>query len=375
MSMLRRRLMSSQKKKEEVPFYERYLTMEALEDELSVTFDAECEYCVDGDGVWKVLPAYGFVYINKGQFLCFRGNLIPSIYGIGTFSTYQKFNLKGNVMSMIFGDYGKENSSLAGYDYAFRFLFSSCTKLQSVSPDFLHATTLSKGCYFAMFYNCESLKDAPNLPATTLAEECYEYMFYGCIKLVSQITLPAEHLKPYCYYGMFYNCRLLDYIKALFVDVPSSDYTEDWVYNVSPSGTFVKNPNATWDVIGDNGVPEGWTVKFDGEEEPSFEFPLCIYSDECSSTGLMGTCFAYGDYSGLKQYLIEFVKNNGDNDGNYWYIDDVRNFGITIIIDGQYYVTWMDYQEGDAFVSFGHTRCEYHEGTISDSVILYEYDL
>ena len=64
-----------------------------------------------------------------------------------------------------------------------------------------------------------------------------------------------------------------------------------WVYGVSPTGTFIKNPEATWDVRGENGVPEGWTIKFDGEEEggtydeyfgqippesTSFEFPLYI---------------------------------------------------------------------------------------------------
>ena len=342
MSMFRRRLMSIQKKKEEVPFYERYLTMEALEDELSVTFDAECEYCVDGDGNWKVLPAYGFVYINKGQFLCFRGNLIPSDYGIGTFETFEKFNLKGNVMSMLFGDYGKENSSLAGYDYAFSYLFSSCRKLQSVSPDFLPATTLSKGCYSGMFFGCNSLKDAPNLPATTLVEECYKYMFRECSQLASQITLPAEHLKPYCYTGMFYNCRLIDYIKALFVDVPSSDYTEGWVSNVSPSGTFVKNSNATWNVVGINGVPEGWTVKFDGEEdeEPTFEFPVYLNFDYCEEYSFFKYCERAADELSISlgQYLRNVVENHKvvDSAGYYTVSEDVlKGLGVEIYIEGE----------------------------------------
>ena len=30
---------------------------------------------------------------------------------------------------------------------------------------------------------------------------------------------------------------------------------------VATSGTFVKSPDATWDVIGADGIPEGWTVE------------------------------------------------------------------------------------------------------------------
>ena len=54
---------------------------------------------------------------------------------------------------------------------------------------------------------------------------------------------------------------LMDYIKAMFLTTPSNTYTNGWVDGVAASGTFVKNKNATWNVVGINGVPEGWTVK------------------------------------------------------------------------------------------------------------------
>ena len=38
-----------------------------------------------------------------------------------------------------------------------------------------------------------------------------------------------------------------------------------WVQGVSSTGTFVKNKDATWDVTGVNGIPEGWTVVNDGD--------------------------------------------------------------------------------------------------------------
>lgn len=47
----------------------------------------------------------------------------------------------------------------------------------------------------------------------------------------------------------------------MFTTTPGSSYTSGWVNNVSSTGTFIKNPEATWDVTGANGVPSGWTVQ------------------------------------------------------------------------------------------------------------------
>ena len=85
-----------------------------------------------------------------------------------------------------------------------------------------------------MFGGCTSLENAPVLPAMTLVADCYSYMFSKCSKL--------------------------NYVKALFTTTPSSNYTRSWLNGVASSGTFVKNAAATWNVVGADGVPEGWTV-------------------------------------------------------------------------------------------------------------------
>ena len=85
-----------------------------------------------------------------------------------------------------------------------------------------------------MFSGCTNLENAPELPAITLASECYAYMFSSCSKL--------------------------NYVKALFTTTPENSYTRGWLDGVASSGTFVKNAAATWNVVGVNGVPEGWTV-------------------------------------------------------------------------------------------------------------------
>ena len=150
-------------------------------------------------------------------------------------------------------------------DSCYSSMFRGCTSLTQ-APE-LPATTLADSCYTSMFRGCTSLTQAPELPATTLADSCYTSMLQECIRLTTAPELPATTLADYCYYSMFRGCSTLNYIKALFTTTPSSSYTLNWVLGVASTGTFVKNPDAKWDVVGDSGVPRGWTVKFDGEED------------------------------------------------------------------------------------------------------------
>lgn len=242
----------------------KYLTIEALEDGLTVSLSRnDCQYSLD-EKTWVDLPANTTTpVINTGDMISFKATgLTPnSNRGIGTFTVDKNFNLKGNVMSMLFGDEGENSFDLTGYDNAFIRLFYNCTKLQSVSKDFLPATTLVSNCYKYMFKDCTSLVTAPELPSTTLTSNCYMEMFYGCTSLVTAPELPATTLTSRCYERMFEGCTSLNYIKTLFTTEPSSLYTMYWVNGVSSTGTFVKNASATWNVTGMSGIPEGWTVE------------------------------------------------------------------------------------------------------------------
>ena len=197
---------------------DNYLTIEANEDGLTASLSVNaCEYCVDGDGNWKTLSAgTATESINSGHTLSFRGNLTPnSSRGIGTFKINKKCNLKGNCMSMLFGDNAADNYSLSGKNYAFYELFYNCSNIVNVSSNFLPATTLTDYCYQYMFYRCSRLATAPALPATTLADYCYRYMFYGCTSLTTAPALPAIDLANYCYQYMFYGCSSLTTAPAL----------------------------------------------------------------------------------------------------------------------------------------------------------------
>lgn len=248
-----------------------YVTFEALEDGFTVSLSRNaCEYCVDGDDNWISLSANSATSsINIGQTLSFRASISPaSSYGIGTFTLGKKCNVRGNAMALLFGDSGKDNFSLSNKSYAFQKLFQNATNLQSVSENFLPATTLATYCYQYIFDGCTGLISAPTLPATTLQQYCYQYMFRGCSSLTTAPTLPATTLQRYCYQYMFQNCSKLNYIKAMFTTDPGSSnssnqarYTYNWVSGVASSGTFVKNSRATWNRTGAHAVPSGWTTQ------------------------------------------------------------------------------------------------------------------
>ena len=314
-----------------------YLTIEALEDGLTASLSVNaCEYCVNGDGNWKSLAAGTATQsINSGQILSFRGELTPnSSNGIGTFTVNKNFNLKGNCMSMLFGDAGKDARSLDGKGSAFRRLFYNCTYLKEVSENFLPAldtydfcylemfrgctsltaapniyatnaayqccmnmfeectiltkapvlaaTDLGYQCYRGMFSKCARLTKAPELPATTLGVSCYAGMFSKCTSLETAPILKASKLTYESYWNMFYGCSNLKKITMLATDISEDRCLYSWIDGVASTGTFVKHPNMTSLPTGTSGIPSGWTVVNDGEEiggeeiGGSLTFPVTI---------------------------------------------------------------------------------------------------
>lgn len=269
-----------------------YMTIEALEDGLSVMLNANSlEYCIDGDGNWISLPAGSYTQsINTGQKLHFRGNDLSPVAnsGIGTFTITKACNLSGNCNSLLFGDQAASNFSLAEYSYAFYKLFYNCTTIKSIYDSFLPARALANYCYGYMFYGCTNLTSTTNLPALTLVGSCYYYMYYGCTSLTNPGTISATtlatyccygmyykcsslvvapdllatELKSYCYYYMFSGCSSLNKIKMLGISTSGNYYClYYWMNGVPSSGAFIKNKDATWSDVGASGVPNGWIIE------------------------------------------------------------------------------------------------------------------
>lgn len=274
---------------------EQYLTFIPLEDctfSIQNNFDNSetILYSLDEGLNWNILKfVTSTPIITSGNKILWKGRLsYRNDRGIGWFISTGKFNIKGNIMSLLYGDdfIGKKEFP-NNRAFPFRLLFVN-TDVVDASKLVLPATTLAEGCYDHMFQNCESLVKAPRiLPAMTLVDSCYAGMFNGCINLVTAPELPATTLANYCYAnmfdtckslvkapdlpattlvdscygGMFYLCWNLNYIKAMFTTTPGDKYTDCWLCLASSTGTFVKNKDATWDVTGTSGIPEGWTVQ------------------------------------------------------------------------------------------------------------------
>ena len=120
-------------------------------------------------------------------------------------------------------------------------------------------------CFRRLFYNCTSLTAAPELPAKTLTAYCYREMFYGCTSLTAAPELPALSLLTGSYLSMFAGCTSLSSVRIAIRAWPlsSSNALNNWLYNVSPSGTFYCPTALGTDATITRGVsncPTGWTV-------------------------------------------------------------------------------------------------------------------
>lgn len=196
----------------------------------------------------------------------------------------------GNVMSLIDdqGDFAADK--VIGGDLAFEGLFNQADKLENhpTKELLLPATILTINCYSMMFNKCKALTKAPKLPAAELKERCYSYMFEGCegltegpimsattlatscclsmfqncTNLVKAPVLRATTLARGCYQYMFSGCSSLNYVKCLAMDIGDANFysLNNWLNNVSATGTLVVSSGATWAVAGTNGIPADWTV-------------------------------------------------------------------------------------------------------------------
>lgn len=172
-------------------------------------------YSTDGGETWT--QGYS-VDVNSGDKVMWKGEMNLTSDGIGKFGSTANFDVRGNIMSLLYGDNFKGQTDLTGKDRVFYKLFEENTKIVNAKSLSLPATTLANSCYNNMFRNCSSLTTAPALPATTLTNYCYIGMFQGCTSLTIAPELPATTLANSCYEVMFQNCSSL----ALAPELPAT---------------------------------------------------------------------------------------------------------------------------------------------------------
>ena len=155
-------------------------------------------------------------------------------YIVRNFSSTCKFNVHGNIASLLSSTNFYELDVLLGYqcftmlfyacenlisaenlilpfhnvnDYCYSNMFMNCKSL--VYPPYMPIVSLGKGSCRCMFTGCVSLISTPELTATSIAEECYSCMFHGCTSLKKAYDLPATILFDISYFNMFHGCTSL----------------------------------------------------------------------------------------------------------------------------------------------------------------------
>jgi len=281
------------------------------------------DYSYDGTNwnSWSEIN-YGALEFSNTIPLYIRGNNPDGLsttndnFSSFVFSTDASVSCVGNVMSLL--SYEEDLNEIPT-SYCFKSLFNNCTALVNapelpassltewcyarmfsgcsslVEAPALPAKVLANSCYYYMFSDCESLTVVSELPATTLAIQCYSWMFKGCTSLENAPLLPALKLERVCYDNMFNGCSSLNYIKMLATDVSANNCLRNWTNGVASTGTFIKNTYASWDVVGVNGVPSGWTVN---QEAPYSYVDLGLPSGVKWANVNIGSTSpeGYGDY-------------------------------------------------------------------------------
>ena len=214
---------------QEMPFYYRINGGEWIEVDLGQTSAIPSTYITLNNTDVMQLKCNGCDFKGSG-----KGNQYFNI------SCPKTHNVSGTPMSLLYGDYFRNyDTTCARLNHG---LFEGDTGLVEIlNPKTFLPYKVTEYCYYKMFNLCTHLTNAPELPSMVLEDSCYALMFNGCSKI--------------------------KYIKMLATDISAEDCLYSWVDGIySTDGTFVKHPEATWDVRGSSGVPSGWTIKFDGEK-------------------------------------------------------------------------------------------------------------
>ena len=197
----------------------------------------------DGGNTWVDYTIDTAIYLNTGEEVSFRAKSDRTSGQGGGYYYYFSFQMTGkieawhNVMSLY------RTNDFATYEGMVVYAF------------------------FRLFEGCTSLTKAPALPATTLAAYCYNSMFSGCQSLTKAPELPATTLRDYCYGGMFKGCQSLKEVRISATTTTSFSLV-NWLENVSATGDFYCDPNATIFPTDASGIPRNW-VRHDIADYPN----------------------------------------------------------------------------------------------------------
>ena len=289
-----------------------YFTIVSLEDNNTISwktndssYNKDISVSTDNGSTWtqytSSVSGTVIATLNTDDKVLIKGS--NASYGTASYycniNTSNTCKVEGNIMSLIYGDNFKGQTSLTE-TYTFRNLFGS-NNFTSAENLVLPATTLTNYCYYRMFIWKSNLQIPPKeLPAITLSTSSYEEMFAYCSSLTiapvikatvganscckkmfmmcSSLTKAPDLLFDDMMYviggfvSMFENCTSLNFVKCL-ASSTSLTHEYDWLLGVSATGTFIKKDNTSWS-RGSSGIPTGWNVYNASQDVPAMKYDI-----------------------------------------------------------------------------------------------------
>ena len=176
-------------------------------------------------------------------------------------------------------------------------MYAYCENIKQ--PNYISVKEVSLRTFDSMFRNCTSLTKTAEIRDLNIGEEqCFKHMYRDCVSLTEAHDMKFNVLNIQSCYGMFRNCTSLTRAPRLltvnvneygaynfmFCDCTNLSYiecamvcnscwlgSENWVYGVASSGTFVKNKLQTNYQYSNHSIPTGWEIvdkNFSDETEP-----------------------------------------------------------------------------------------------------------
>lgn len=233
-----------------IDYSTQYLTIESIDDNNTIYFTASntaltrtISASTDNGTTWTAYTSSTgrtmLATLNRGDKLLLKGNnetyttVLWTDYRTNIIESLERFNVYGNIMSLISGDSFSNADTLVSANTFYQFFQE--TGVVNAENLVMPATTLKNYCYYGMFQNCTAMTTAPELPATTLVQSCYQGMFSGCTSLNS--------------------------ITCLATNISARNSTSNWVVGVAASGTFTKAASMSSWTTGASGIPNGWTIQ------------------------------------------------------------------------------------------------------------------
>lgn len=251
-----------------IDYTKTYLTFEPISSAVNFRNSTkQFQYSLDFGSTWTTLTTANTVTVNVGQKMMVKGSFTAGsddnngnkfIASGGTWKAY------GNVLSVIGGDNYMATTDISSSQLIN--LFRDNTTLVNIDNLKMPAYTADSKAIRGMFRNCSSLVHVPSdllstFTAFTSDATCMG-MFEDCSNLLETPIIPDMSIDSYALWGMFNNCTSLTACTCLLTNsYIGGNMTGEMLNGVNTaSGTFYKNPNATWQ-YSDASIPSGWSIQ------------------------------------------------------------------------------------------------------------------